>query len=116
MRKDVRGMAKINKNNSKAEIIKRLIDIVNFFERINRRDYSYFVDEVIENIAKGSNNHDLQLETGTKTKTEGEIIKNYFGEMSELSDQLEEVELTSAAVVLDKLRLKMMQDFKLLDD
>ena len=70
-------MAKINKNNSKAEIIKRLIDIVNFFERINRRDYSYFVDEVIENIAKGSDSDDLQLETGTKTKTE-EIIKNYF--------------------------------------
>ena len=103
----------------KNEIIGKLICVGEIFDKIlNRRDYTYVIDETIENVAnslKDGGNNDLQLETGTQAKTE-EIIKNYFGEMSELSDQLEEVELTSAAVVLDKLRLKMMQDFKLLDD
>ena len=104
----------------KNEIIGKLICVGEIFDKIlNRRDYTYVIDETIENVAnslKDGGNNDLQLETGTQAKTEEiiktEIVKMCVCLMSEISDQLEEECLIPEAGIMDKLRTKIIDDFK----
>jgi hypothetical protein len=98
----------------KEELINKLVDISKTFDRMHRPDYSYFVDDVIEKIARiGGDNYD-GVATFTKEAAEAsqrKIIKSAYLNLMEISDSLEFGGLYGEAVELDKVRAKLLKEF-----
>ena len=93
-------------------VIKRLAKIVGSFDDMNRQDYSYYIDEVIEKIAEidwgGRSDDDME----TSAEAEAKKIKQIFFDMSYVSDELEKRGMVAEAMTLDGLRKRMLGDFE----
>ena len=104
------------KKGRKEQIIEKLVDVAIALEKLKKHDCTYYIDEIIENVATSiseeTNGNDLETGTKTKAKTR-EIIEDLVFELSEISDELDLTGLSGDAVVLDKIRNRMLKEFNL---
>jgi len=97
------------------QIVDKLVDISKTFDDMHRYDYSYYVDDIIERVAKTGGDKDERVETITKAATEAtqrKVIKKAYFEMLEISDDLESNGMVVEAMELDRIRNKISKEFE----